>query len=179
MQLTVNCFLIKQNEQQLNFIDLKKRAEKFEQFELILLVICFSSVKSVYFNQIFCLLCIQAVSDVGPYQTIYWKNTPYRCWTSRACTWTWRETAEFEWEWLFSVCCAHSCQALPLWSELTNNTLRKKDGVHFFSLKFECHNRYNKLLLCNSANDSIAWCNENNSEWVLFSFLKNKDLFLS
>jgi len=71
VELTVNCFLIKQKEQQLNFFDLKKREEKFEQFELILLVIFFSSVKSVYLNQIFCLLCIQAVSDVGPYQTIY------------------------------------------------------------------------------------------------------------
>jgi len=26
---------------------------------------------------------------------------------------------------LFSVCWAQACQALPLWSELTNNTLRK------------------------------------------------------
>jgi len=38
----------------------------------------------------------------------------------------WRETAEFVWEWLSSVCCARSCQASPLWSELTNNTLRKQ-----------------------------------------------------
>ena len=35
-----------------------------------------------------------------------------------------------------------------------------KDGVHFFNLKFECHNRYNKLLLCNSENGDIAWCNK-------------------
>jgi len=28
------------------------------------------------------------------------------------------ETAEFVWEWLLSVCCAHACQASPLWSEL-------------------------------------------------------------
>jgi len=27
---------------------------------------------------------------------------------------------------VFSVCCAHACQALTLWSELTNNTLRKQ-----------------------------------------------------
>ena len=38
-------------------------------------------------NQFFCLFCIQALSDVGPYQTICWKNTLYRCWTSRACVW--------------------------------------------------------------------------------------------
>ena len=31
-------------------------------------------------------------------------------------------------------------------------------------------------ILCNSANDGIAWCNKNNSEWGLF-FFKNKDLF--
>ena len=41
--------------------------------------------KSVYFNKFFCLLCIQTVSDVGPYQTICWKIL-YRCWSSRACT---------------------------------------------------------------------------------------------
>jgi len=23
-----------------------------------------------------------------------------------------------------------------------------KDGMHFFTLNFDCHNRYNKLLLC-------------------------------
>ena len=33
---------------------------------------------------------------------------------------------KFVWEWLFSVCCAHACQTLLLWSELTNNTLRKQ-----------------------------------------------------
>jgi len=32
-----------------------------------------------------------------------------------------------------------------------------EDGVHFFTLKFECHNRYNKLLLCNAENGDIAW----------------------
>jgi len=31
-----------------------------------------------------------------------------------------------------------------------------KDGVYFFNLKFECHNRYNKSLLCNSENGDIA-----------------------
>jgi len=50
------------------------------------MAIFFGSVKSVYFNQFFCLLCIQTLSDVGPYQTTCWNNTLYRCWTSRACT---------------------------------------------------------------------------------------------
>jgi len=27
---------------------------------------------------------------------------------------------------LFAVCCAHACQALPLWNELTNNSMRKQ-----------------------------------------------------
>jgi len=31
-----------------------------------------------------------------------------------------------------------------------------KDGAHFFTLKFECHNRYNKLLLCNFEDGDIA-----------------------
>ena len=40
-----------------------------------------------------------------PYQIICWKNTLYRSWTSRACALTWRETAQFVWEWfsLFAV----------------------------------------------------------------------------
>jgi len=33
---------------------------------------------------------------------------------------------QFVSEWLFSVCCARSCQAVLVWSELTNNTLRKQ-----------------------------------------------------
>jgi len=82
------------------------------------------------------------------------------------------------WEWLFSVCCAHSCQALPRWSELTNNTLQN-NGVHFFTLKFEYHNTYNKLLLCNSANGDVARCKKNNSEssFGVFYMKKNKNLF--
>jgi len=40
---------------------------------------------------------------------------------------------------------------------------KNKNGVHFFTLIFECHNRYNKLLLCNSENGDIACCNKNNS----------------
>jgi len=58
-------FLMMQNQLQRNLKDLKKE----EQFEYILLVIFFNSVKSIYFNQFSCLICIQAV-DVGPYQTM-------------------------------------------------------------------------------------------------------------
>ena len=78
------------------------------------------------------------------------------------------------WEWFFSYCCAHACQALPLRSELINNTLKNKDGVHFFTLNFECHNRYNKLLLCNFENRDIAWWNKNNSEWVFSVFFEER-----
>jgi len=56
----------------------------------------------------------------------------------------------------FSVCCAHAFHALPFRSELTNNTLQNQRWVHFFTLNFECHNRYNKLLLCNYENSDIA-----------------------
>jgi len=49
-----------------------------------------------------------------------------------------------------------------------------KDGVSFFTLKYECHCMYNKLLLCNSENGDIASCNKNNSEWGCCVFsLKN------
>jgi len=49
------------------------------------MVIFFSSAQSVYFNQFFCPLYIWTFSEFGPYQITYWKNTLYRCWTSRAC----------------------------------------------------------------------------------------------
>jgi len=66
VQLIVNCFLFKQNEQQLNSINLKKREEKFEQFELILLVIFFSSVKIGIFK-----------SNLLPFL----HPSCFRCWT--------------------------------------------------------------------------------------------------
>jgi len=44
--------------------------ERLENVEYIPLVIFFSSVKSVYFDQFFCFLYTQPLSDVGPYQTI-------------------------------------------------------------------------------------------------------------
>jgi len=36
----------------------------------------------------------------------------------------------------FSVCCGRACQALPLWSELTSNTLRKQRWATFFYPQF-------------------------------------------
>jgi len=48
-----------------------------------------------------------------------------------------------------------------------------KDGVPFFTLSFECQNRYNKLLLCNSENSDMAWWNKNKSG-CLFSVLFEK-----
>ena len=47
-----------------------------------------------------------------------------------------------------------------------------KDGVHCFTLNFECHNRYNRLLLCNSENSNIVWWNKNNSEWAFSVFFE-------
>ena len=63
---------------------------------------------------------------------------------------------------------------------LPTTLCENKDVVHFHSLKFECHNKYNKLLLCNSENGIVVWCSENNSEWgfCFVFFLKNKNLFL-
>jgi len=31
-----------------------------------------------------------------------------------------------------------------------------KDGVHFFTLKLECHNSYNNLFMCDSVNGNFA-----------------------
>jgi len=137
-------------------------------------VIFFSSVKSARLNQFFCLLCIQAVSDVGPYQTIYWKiyyidaelaghlhkldvklqslcGSGFSLFAVRILA----KPYHFGVNWPTTLC-------------------ENKDGVRFFTLNFECHSRYNKLLLCNSANNDIASCNKNNSDF----FFLNKILFL-
>jgi len=53
-----------------------------------------------------------------------------------------------------------------------------EDGVHFFTLNFECHNRHNKLLLCNFKDGDIAWCNVNNTEWGFCVFFITKTCFL-
>ena len=53
---------------------------------------------------------------------------------------------------------------------------KNKDVEHFFILNFENH-EYNKLLLYNSENGDVAWCNknkQNNSECVFCVFPKKK-----
>ena len=71
---------------------------------------------------------------------------------------------------------AKRCQFVVSWP---TTLCENKDGMHFFTLKFECNIRYNKLLLCNSENGDIARCNKNNSEWGFCVFLrKNKIQFL-
>jgi len=39
---------------------------------------------------------------------------------------------------------------------LPTTLCKNKDDVHFFTLNFECHNRYNKSCLCNYENGGIA-----------------------
>jgi len=81
------------------------------------------------------------------------------------------------WECFFPVHCVHGCQALPLRTELTNNTLWKKRWGTFFTLNLECYNRYNKLLFILKIvilHDGIKTIQNG-----VFPFsLKNKILFL-
>ena len=37
---------------------------------------------------------------------------------------------------LFAICCTHACHALLIWSELTNNTLRKQRWGTFLYPQF-------------------------------------------
>jgi len=139
------------------------------------MVVFFSSAQSVYFNQFFCPLCIRALPDFGPYQIICWeKHSIDAELAGPAHKFTWHETVVFVWEWVFSVCCVRACQALPLRVNWPTTLCENKDGVHFFTLNFEWHNRYNKLLRCNSENGDFAWCNKNNSEWGFSVFLKKR-----
>jgi len=69
--------------------------------------------------------------------------------------------------------------SLPLCSELINKTLWKQRWSTFFALEIECHNSYNKSLLCNSENGNIAWCNQTNSDWGLEKNDKPKNYFFS
>ena len=51
-----------------------------------------------------------------------------------------------------------------------------KDGVHCFTLNFECHNRYNKLFCrsWNSENSDIARWSKNNTEWGFAVFFEKR-----
>ena len=60
---------------------------------------------------------------------------------------------------------------------LPTTLCENKDGVHLFTLNFKFYNRCNKLLLCNSENGDVAWCNVSNTEWGFCVFLNNKNLF--
>jgi len=123
---TVNCklfFKMKRTATKFEWLE-KKEKNNSENFSKFYWLSSSALCKSIYLNQFFCLLCIQAVSDVGPHQTIYWKNTLYSAQLAGHVH-KLDVKLQFVWKWLFSVCCAHSCQTLPLWSELTNNALRK------------------------------------------------------
>jgi len=57
---------------------------------------------------------------------------------------------------------------------------QKQGWVHLFTLNFEFHNRYNKLLLRNSESGEIAWCSVSNTEWgFCVFFLLTKTCFFS
>jgi len=71
--------------------------------------------KSVFFNQFFSLLCIETISDVCPYQTTCWKNTQYRCWTSRACR---LHKLDAKWQSL----CGNGFSLFVVWKHLPNLT---------------------------------------------------------
>jgi len=55
---------------------------------------------------------------------------------------------------LFAVCML--AKPWHLGVNLPTTHCEIKDEVHCFTLNFECHNRYNKLLLYNSENSDIA-----------------------
>jgi len=88
------------------------------------LVIFFSSAKSVYFNQNFSALKLFLMLDhTKPYvEKMHYIDAELTGHVHINLTWNCRVCAGVD----FSVCCARACQALPLWSELTNNTLRKQ-----------------------------------------------------
>jgi len=121
------------------------------------MVIFFSSAQSVYFNQFFCPHHIWTFSDFGPYQITYWKNTLYI--DTELAGHAHKLDVKLQ-----SLCggdfSLFAVRMLAKPDHLGVNWPTHcaiKDVVHFFTLKFECHNRYNKLLLCNSENSDIAW----------------------
>ena len=138
------------------------------------MIIFFSSVKLVYFNQFFCLLCVQTVSDVGPFQTICWKKILYKCWTAHKLDVKLQSLCGSGFSLIAMRMLAKPYHFRVNWP---TTSCENKDGVHFFAFNFECHNRYNKLLLCNSENGDIAWCSKNNFQnvfFLCFSLKKNK-----
>jgi len=81
------------------------------------------------------------------------------------------------WDWL-SLCCA--CLPNHFGVNWPPTLCENKGRLHFFTLKFECHNKYNKLLLCNSENGIIARCKKTIQNWasvLLFSLRINTCFF--
>ena len=141
------------------------------------MLIFFSSAQSVYFNQIFLLLCIWTFSDFGPYQSVCWKKHSIAA-----------ELAGHAYkldEKLQSLCGnGFSLFAVHMLAEpyhvgvnWPTTLCQNKDMIHFFTLDFECHDRDNKVLLCNSENCDVAWCNKNNCEWGFSFFNKKQTIF--
>jgi len=120
----------------------------------------------VIFSPIFCLLCIQTVSDVGPYQNICWKNSLYihaeLAGHVGYINLTWNGKVYVGMAFLCLLCAWSPNLTTLKW--IDQQHCENKNGVHFFTLKFKCHNRYKKLSLCNSENGDIAWCNKITSE---------------
>ena len=78
----------------------------------------------------------------------------------------------------FSLCCA--CLPNHFGVNWPPTLCENKGRLHFFTLKFECHNKYNKLLLCNSENGIIARCKKTIQNWasvLLFSLRINTCFF--
>jgi len=149
-------FSIKQNKQQRNLKDLKNREEYIEQFEQILVVIFFSCTQSVYFHQFF------AFSK----SKLFLILERFKSYTEEIHS----VDAELagharKLDMILQSLCGSSFSLFAvrilvklyhLGVNLPTTHCEIKDGVHCFTLNFECHNRYNKLLLCNSENSGIA-----------------------
>ena len=76
--------------------------------------------------------------------------------------------------WLLCTCLS----SLTTLEWIDQQNLRKQKWGAFFTLKFKCHNWYNKLLLCNYKNGDIAWCNKNNWGFCVFLEKRIKNCFL-
>jgi len=138
------------------------------------MVTYFSSTQSVYFNQ------FSAFSALNFFW--FWTNRNHilKKYTTDAELAGQKHTLDVKLQSLcgigFSLFAGHIlAKPYDLGVNWTTTLCQNKNGVYtFFTLNFECHNRYSKLLLCNSENSDIAWWNKNHSECFFFIFFKEK-----
>ena len=101
----------------------------------------------MYCSQFSCLLCIQTVSDIELYQTVYCKMHSIDVKLKRLAHKLDTKLQSLCWS-DFSLFAVHMLAiSLTTWSELINNTFRKQKWGTFLYPNYECQNRQQVIIV--------------------------------